>query len=243
MGPSTWTQVFVVALFVLPGFVYRGIRSRLRGPHPDDKEATVRVLRALGVSVALGLLYVVLLGPSIALRARAPQEILDSPRSTAALALLLIFGVPALLAVLGHAVYLRSIGVVDEFRELRPRHLRIYDNTPTAWDVAFRGRDEQFVRILTSDNKWIGGLADEDAFVTAYPEGRELYLSTAYKMLDDGEFSDEVTNTAGMWVRCDDVQLVQFLTPHLAADDTAGGARDTASGTEEGARGEGLERA
>lgn len=227
MGPSTWTEVFVIALFVLPGFVYRGIRSRLRGPHPDDREATVRVLRALGVSIALGLLYALALGPVISLRAKAPESILDSPRSAAGLALLLIFGIPALLALIGHIVYLRSIGVIEELQELRPKHLRIYDNTPTAWDVAFRGREEQFVRILTADNKWIGGLAGEDAFATAYPENRELYLSVAYKMLDDGEFSDEVINSAGMWVRCDDVQLVQFVAPEADEDDIQPATEET----------------
>lgn len=227
MGPSTWTQVFIVALFVLPGFVYRGIRSRLRGPHPDDREATVRVLRALGVSVALGLAYTLALGPVIAARARAPQSVLDSPRASAALALLLLFGIPALLALVGHIFYLRSIGVVDCLRDVRWSHLRIYDNTPTAWDVAFRGREEQFVRVLTADNKWVGGLADENAFATAYPEGRELYLSVAYKMLDDGAFSDEVINSTGMWIRCDDVQLVQFVAPEAGEDDRTSPDGDT----------------
>lgn len=225
---------FIVALFVLPGFVYRGLRSRLRGPHPDDREATVRVLRALGVSVALGLVYSLALGPSIAVRARVPQSILDSPRSSAALALLLLFGLPALLALAGHVVYLRSIAVIDRLRDVRWNHLRIYDNTPTAWDVAFRGREEQFVRVLTADNKWLGGLADENAFATAYPEGRELYLSVAYKMLDDGTFSDEVVNSTGMWIRCDDVQLVQFVAPEASEGDRTSAREDTQGSGEGG---------
>jgi hypothetical protein len=132
MPPNTWTEVFVTALFVVPGFVYRGIRSRLRGPHPDDQETSVRVLRALGISVALGLVYSVVLGQVVTPGVRDPQSLLESPRETAGLGLLLIFGVPALLAVVGHAVYLRSIGIVDRLRDLRPVHLRPYDNTPTA---------------------------------------------------------------------------------------------------------------
>lgn len=231
MPPSTWTEVFVVALFVVPGFVYRGIRSRLRGPHPDDQETSVRVLRALGISVALGLVYSVVLGQVVTPGVRDPQSLLESPRETAGLGLLLIFGVPALLAVVGHGVYLRSIGIVDRLRDLRPVHLRPYDNTPTAWDVAFRGREEQFVRILTADNKWIGGLADEHAFATAYPEGREVYLSAAYVMNDDGSFDERVTNTAGMWVRCDDAQLVQFVRPEVADDDRPGAEGHTGAGT------------
>jgi hypothetical protein len=50
-------------------------------------------------------------------------------------------------------------------------------------------------------------------------------------MNDDGSFADQVTNTAGMWVRCDDVQLVQFVRPEVADDDSAGPGGHTGAGT------------
>ena len=235
MGPTTWTQVFLTALFVLPGFVYRGVRSRLRGPHPDDRELSVRIFRALGVSIGLGIVYIAVLGGHLTAPVRDPQLLLAHPRPYALAAGVLIFLLPAVLGVLAHAVYLSGSGIVEHWWTVRRSDLNLYDNTPTAWDFGFRNRDEdQFVRVLTSDNVWIGGLADSRAFATAYPEPRELYLPVAHEMGDDGSFGPQVTNTAGVWISCADVKVVQFLKQAGAEDDedvaSAGGSGGEADG-------------
>ncbi|UQX10097.1 DUF6338 family protein [Candidatus Mycobacterium methanotrophicum] len=55
---ASWQQAVTLLLAVIPGFIYQGTRSRLRGPTPDEQEVTVRVLRALATSGFLALLYV-----------------------------------------------------------------------------------------------------------------------------------------------------------------------------------------
>ena len=132
MGPSTWTQVFLTALFVLPGFVYRGVRSRLRGPHPDDRELSVRIVRALGVSIGLGLIYAAALGSQLTSAVRDPQLLLAQPRLYALAAAALIFVVPAVLGVLAHCVYLSSIGVVERWWKVRRADL---DPHRVSWRV------------------------------------------------------------------------------------------------------------
>jgi hypothetical protein len=47
-----------------------------------------------------------------------------------------------------------------------------------------------------------------------------VFLEQAWKLDDEGTFVELVDGTRGVWVRCDDVQLVQFL----AGEDVDDGA-------------------
>jgi hypothetical protein len=61
--PGTLFQLAVLLLLVMPGVVFAAVRSRLRGPTPDDRDTGVRVLRAMMVSAALDTIYAFALGP------------------------------------------------------------------------------------------------------------------------------------------------------------------------------------
>ena len=39
---SGWQQAVTLLLAIVPGFIYQGTLSRLRGPTPDDREMGVR---------------------------------------------------------------------------------------------------------------------------------------------------------------------------------------------------------
>lgn len=210
--PGSGFQLVMVLLFILPGSVYQFVRSRLRGPHPDDSSATNRVLRALAVSAGLVTAYAVVAGPHLLglvadVQQAAPEQARGQVRPLAVWALVLLFVVPAALAV---GVYLLS-------RLPRPAGLRwarlTYDPTPRAWDFAFNDVDPKYVRILTSDGRYLGGWYGNDSFVSSYPEPREIFLETANLMEPDGSFGPEVKGSAGLYVRCDDVVLIEFVDP------------------------------
>lgn len=204
--PQNVFELLLLLLLVLPGTVYQFVRTRLRGPSPDDAGALSRVLRALGVSALLIAVYALVAGPQIAgLLTRAQSQDLSTLRPLAALALLLLVLVPALLAAGDHARRLKT---------LKPsKLLRAYDPTPRAWDDAFTNRDPCYVRVLTADGRYIGGWYGEDSFVSSYPEPREIFLETAHLMDPDGKIGDEVPHSAGLYIRCDDVQSVEFVAP------------------------------
>ncbi len=214
--PATAQQLIIFLLFVLPGFTYQAVRARLKGPAPDDASATNRVLRALGVSALLASLYAVAFGPYLVhlsraypLRPGAGQGLLAHPRQTGALALGLVFAVPALLAGL------------DYLRLRRGWTLKLtYDPTPRAWDFAFRDIKPTYVRILTTDGIWLGGWYGEDSFVSSYPEPREIFIQAAHRMREDGTIGAEQSGSDGLYVRCDDIRSVEFVDGRRAQEQT-----------------------
>jgi hypothetical protein len=196
--------------FLLPGSVYQFVRSRLRGPHPDDTSALNRVLRALGVSTALVSLYAVFVGPPVlelAIRVSADGRTSEwhSIRPLALWALTLLFVVPTILA--GAVYYAAKVPRPDWLEWTRLS----YDPTPRAWDFAFNGIAPVYVRVLTTDGRYLGGWFGNESFVSSYPEPREIFLEIAHQMSEDGEFGPEVEGSRGLYVRCDDIRLVELV--------------------------------
>jgi hypothetical protein len=208
----------MLLLFLLPGTVYQFVRSRLRGPHPDDASALNRVLRAVGVSTGLATVYAWALGPQLldALRSaqQSDEQSLDYVRPLALYALALLFLIPA-----GVALVVFLVSQID--RSSWPTWTKLtYDPTPRAWDWAFAGVEPSYVRILTADGRYLGGWYGASSFVSSYPEPREMFIEVAHYMDESGEFGDEVPGSNGMYVRCDDIRLVEFIG--VAADDATG---------------------
>ena len=50
---STFQQVVLLVLFVLPGISYQFVRERKRGPVPGERDLSECVLRAITASIAL----------------------------------------------------------------------------------------------------------------------------------------------------------------------------------------------
>lgn len=228
MLPTGFQQLVVLALFILPGFVFQAVRSRLRGPTPEDREAITRVLRSLGMSAVLSIFYFILLADRLVWRIREPVNMLLHVERSAVLAFGLIFAVPAFLAALGQVWFIHSreapylgpgwwrcvAGVKAWARGwltcFRWSVFRVYSPIPTAWD--YIGPDVSgYVRILTKDGTWLGGYAGPRKFVSAYPESREIFLDRAFSLDENGEFGDEVIDTAGMWINCSEILAIQLF--------------------------------
>lgn len=197
--PSTIPQLLLVVVAVLPGITYQFVREGARGPVPGEAEAGHRILRALTASVVLDSLYFAVLGPRL-VRLLGPASYPTSARDAALHALLLLFAVPALGAVL-----------VSRFeqRKLRGR----YRPTPTAWDHVFRDRGASFVRARLKDGTWVGGWYGAESYATSYPQPAELYLQSAWRMASDGSFLGRVNGTSGLYVRAEDIDILELLEP------------------------------
>lgn len=212
--PGTAAQLFVVLLFVVPGSVYQAARSRLRGPTLDDVLPSARILRALAVSAFLDTWYAVVFGPTVVrLFGRSSERRLQSagfashPRATGVMALLLLFVIPI-------------AGALAEYW-LRNRGWRFrlsYDPTPRAWDFAFAGVEPTFVRLLTSDGKWLGGWYGENSFVSSFPEPREIFIERAHEIKPDGTFGRKQPGSNGLYVRCDDIRAVEIVDRRFAVE-------------------------
>ncbi|EME19362.1 DUF6338 family protein [Rhodococcus qingshengii] len=206
---SGWQQALTVLLAVVPGFVYQGARAHFRGPTPDEREISVRVLRALALSGIFVLSYVMVLGSSLTSKLSDPVKYLENPRWTAFWALVMVFVIPFLVAMAVHVV--KSAIQLPDFPWTK--FFRIYNTIPTAWDFANDRLAPGFVRVLTKEGLWVGGYAGVQSFLTSYPETREIFVEEAWELDNDGAFLTVDDASAGMWIRCDDAQLVQFLRP------------------------------
>ena len=87
-----------------------------------------------------------------------------------------------------------------------------YNPTPRAWDHAFKEAPECYVRLLMTDGSWLGGLYGAKSFVSSYPEPREIFIQEAWSMKPDGAFDMKQPQTIGMYVRCDDVRSIEFVS-------------------------------
>lgn len=217
---SGWQQALTLLLIVVPGFVYQGMRSQLRGPRPEDRELGVRIVRALAMSGFLALVYVGVLGTWLTDTVTQPdfglkKDHLYHPQSTAWVLIGLIFVVPIVAAFLADVastflLFERTTQQLYKVLRIADKMSR-YDPTPTAWDYASTELHGGFVRVLTKDQTWVGGYLGEKSYLSGYPESRELFLQQAWLLNDDGSFIEAVKGSKGVWIRCDDAQLVQFL--------------------------------
>lgn len=233
MIPSGVGQLVVTLLFVVPGFVHQIVRARLNGPAPEDVNQTFRLLRAIAISAEFS--YVVAFGDVLLEAAQGEGYLVEHPRVAALLALTGMFGVPSAVAVVTHA-HAVSANMGEAWTRIRTWTLSNYDPTPTAWDYAYRGMGRAFVRALTPEGQWIGGYFGDDSFASSFPEPRELLLEHAFKMHEDGSFGDAVEDTTGVYIRCDDVRVIEFPVPagEPAADVDVGHTRDQTEGTHGG---------
>jgi len=212
--PNNSFQLVMLLAFLMPGSVYQFVRMRLRGPAPDDSSSLNRVLRALTFSAALvtsyALLTAIFAGRPVLelvehLQSGDRQAALEAAPPLAACALILLFVIPAGLAAL--------VFYVPRWRGPKwPSWLRLtYDPTPRAWDYAFNGISPTYVRVLTNDGRYLGGWFGDQSFASSFPEPRELFIETAHQMSEDGGFGAEVEGSSGLYIRCDDIRVVEFV--------------------------------
>ncbi|MEX3105961.1 MULTISPECIES: DUF6338 family protein [unclassified Streptomyces] len=197
--PSSVTQLVLVVVALLPGVVYQFVRERRRGPVPGETDLGHRLLRGLTASIVLDSLYFAVLGGELAALVR-PESFPERTRAAALHALLLLFAFPALGAI--------AVSWAEQ-RRLRAR----YRGTPTAWDHMFRDRGGCFVRVRLKDGTWVGGWYGVRSYATSYPQGPELYLESSYRMAADGTFIAKVESTSGLYVRAEDIDILELIDP------------------------------
>ncbi|WP_267881084.1 MULTISPECIES: DUF6338 family protein [unclassified Streptomyces] len=197
-------QLALLVLLVLPGVTYQFVRERRRGPVPGERDLGERVLRAIVASIALDGLYAVVAGPALVRLARGAgggwDGFVDRPRVVGFVAVVLFLVVPAMAAVI--------VSLVDRQRR-KARFLR----TPSAWDHAFRDREPCFVRVRLKDGNWAGGWYGNRSYASSYPHPAELYLESARVMGADGAFGARVRGTAGLRLRAEDFDVLEFVEP------------------------------
>lgn len=224
--PQTSYQLIALFTLALPGIVFGSTLQRLRGPTPEDKDASTRILRAIAVGAGFDVVYFLAFGPQIVEAVRQPDDpgemsaLASHPRE-AALAVLLLAGViPALTAYLIHlqAAWRDTPEGLTTTKRLRKAASNTYRTTPTAWDHIARARGGCFVRVRLADGSYVGGWADEETYVSGYPEPRDIFVRWQWDLDESGRFQHEIEGTLGIYVPLADSTHVEWLLP--PPDDT-----------------------
>ena len=206
MTPTSVTQLMLLLLFVVPGFVYQAVRISVRGRLPLDIELSTRIVRAIVSSGIFALLYLIILGQPLIDAARGHGFGFDHPRLGALLALVGGVVIPSLLAL----VRVPNWEWIRRLSAALPEVTK-YDPTPTAWDKVFQNIGECFIRVLNKENRWIAGYYGAASYATSFPEPHQLYLEKAFHVSDDGTIGDEIEASQGVLIDCTGIQLLQVV--------------------------------
>lgn len=213
--PSSVTQLLVVLVLVIPGFVYQAVRIRIIGRKPGDTDLPTRVLRAIVVSTVFALLYLFALGPEITTAAQAQAELADHPRRAASLGFLAAFVIPTMSAIALNRnqieLKLNRAFFKHPVKTIRAEEWTRYDPRPSSWDVAFEGASVGFVRVRMADGTWVAGYYGPNSYASSHPDGRNLFLELAYAVDTTGKIGDPITSSAGVVIDCTSALVVELL--------------------------------
>ena len=56
-------------------------------------------------------------------------------------------------------------------------------------------------------------LVGTDSFLSGYPEPRDIFIQSQWRLSEDGTFIEKVADTQGVYVSCGDVDVVEWLDP------------------------------
>lgn len=209
--PSSITQILVTLVLVVPGFVFQGVRIRLRGRTPGDTELATRILSAIVVSTVFALLYILALGSSVAQPDTLQDDALAHPRAYALLGLAAAVAVPAAAGYLFTRLASTAWWAQLRQRLLSEQWTRI-DPRPSAWDAVFGDIRECFVRVRTSEKIWYAGWFGGESYASSWPDPQNLFVEVAYKIDANGKIGDPVENSSGAFIDCSDAEYIEFLS-------------------------------
>jgi hypothetical protein len=121
---------------------------------------------------------------------------------------LLLFVVPALSAAVAFwsSRWLWPKRLVGLVPWTRPAYLP----SSRTWDYAFADTAPLYVRVLTPEGTWVGGYMGYRSMSATFPEPLDLFIEMPFRMGENGEFLAEMDHAHGMYVRCDDVRVVEM---------------------------------
>ncbi|OLT37403.1 hypothetical protein BJF84_05375 [Rhodococcus sp. CUA-806] len=223
-------------LIVVPGIVFTAVRRQLRGPTPEDQDFSVRLINAIVASIVFASVYLIVLGPILIhwmlpsgpvmdeLQQDSPQRLIESkPREFGLLVLTFAIGVPAILGLIAHLrrpewKWFQCFST--SFAKMIKSVLRVrVSSAPSAWDEAAPSRADCFVRIYTSDERWVGGyIPENEGYIATFPHPRDIFIPQQWKMAEDGEFVQAIDGSLGIYIPLAGGERVEWVQPPADPD-------------------------
>lgn len=138
----------------------------------------------------------------------------------------IIFGVPLALTLVG--VLFAAVAFRIPPKLIRP--------APEAWDFRFIRSNPCWVRARLKDGKCVGGYFGKLSAASSDTDKRDIFIEYAWEISENGAFLRAIPDTEGIWIRGDDVQMIEFLKDKSASkkkeksDGQAAGRQDGEAG-------------
>lgn len=206
--------VVALVVLVIPGIVFAGVRSWLRGYKWSDQTAATRILDAVLVSVVLDAIYAWLFGSALVpFFADPQQEIQARPTWWGFLAVVLGVVIPAAIALGWHA----DVSWWRPRWSWWPRWVRFpqrrtaFESTPTAWDKIAPRQTDIWVKVRLPGGERVAGWMSGGSFVSTYPQPRDIFIQEQFEIDDKGSIGARIPNTGGVWLTVAEGSIVEWL--------------------------------
>lgn len=233
--PASFDQLVLFLLFVLPGITFSTVRIAISGWRGPDYGVGARILEALFVSAIFNAVYLVLLGETLVKTIQSTTNLLDLVSTVRiVIVLVLLVGVPALVAILVAVLAHPRPEFYWGFTSRGRRYPRVdlrnnYRSTPQAWDFKVLNVGGSFVRVRTEDGTFYGGWYGGNSLASTYPNDRDLFIESQWKLDANGDFKGKIIGTRGVWIPITDKTIVEWVDP-APIEPTRGGSNDRNSG-------------
>lgn len=196
--PSTGTQLMLAIGFLLPGAVYQFVLEARIGRTRHQLTWPERIARAIVMSLALGVAYVLVGGPLLTRRYEAGLAgALEHPRVTAAIVGVAVLVVPTVTALIEATIRER-------------RQAGRYSEVPTSWDFAFNEHAHVYVRARLHSGTWVGGWYGSQSYASTFPEPESIFLERAYRLDKGGNFIEPIPCSRGIHLLRTDIDIFEL---------------------------------
>lgn len=197
--PQTASQVFVIILFIIPGFVFTrvlGLFIPLR-----IKQTTQLILDSLAMSCV----NYALLSPLVWV---ITNENFSSKYPV--WFLVLWFSILFLSPLFFAWIAIRFIDS-PKLRGFR-QTLSLTHPIPKAWDYFFREGKQCWVLATLRDGRMIAGLYGAKSFASSFPAEEDLYLEKLCKLSPEGKMEGLTPASEGFILRMENIEVLEFYS-------------------------------
>jgi hypothetical protein len=195
--PSSIQTVFVIVVFLMPGFVASRVLSyTYPGPRQTDAGLVLTAITLSCINYAILSWLLILSWRMLWYRNTA---------WLAFLAILTLFVSPVL-GSLG-LVKLADVEWARGFRHI----FGLPHPVPKAWDYFFRSGKACWVVVTLKGGRMVGGLYGSNSFASSFPSPEDLYLERLCNMTPDGQMDGLANLTDGGIIRMENVELVELF--------------------------------
>ncbi|MBI2218807.1 MAG: hypothetical protein HYU51_16095 [Candidatus Rokubacteria bacterium] len=198
MTLNSFDAVFYTLAFLVPGFLADSVANTMVRKKAIAHEVSLLrflTLSCLNYAVWSWLVYLVV----------RTAFFLEHPIRSAAAWFLVIFVSPVALGAM--------LGVLSQRNTIRRLldRLGIYTvhPIPTAWDDFFSTTGPVWVLVTLKDGSSVGGRFGARSFASSDSTERDLFVESVYRVEERGAWT-EVPLNAGIWIRGDEIQHVEF---------------------------------